>query len=513
MQRHPTDRNAPRISTQSIFHGIDFETIFNNSEQCAIIHDAHTGEVIWANQAAATLHGYEQHEMPSLTLADLMSHSIEYGSARAIEKMLSAVRKGRETAKWRIRNRDGEELPIHATAFPLPDWNGRQLVIVQIRDIGPELIAQRREEQLRRLLTHSFGGTLISDADGVVLYAAPSIYGILGYSESEICGTKVDSIVHPDDNKRLRKHVRSLPPDRDEIVTIEYRIRHANGNYRHHEASVRDLTQHEDVGGYLINFRDVTGRVEAEREARLRLEEIQYLARYRTMAELGSAIAHELGQPVAAIRNYAAGCAKMIKPVPGTENLQWAIHQIEAEAERAARIMRSTRDFTSRGTVKRYVLKVEDLLSDIEAFISFQAREWDSIIKIDIEAHDQPVWCDKTLIGQVILNLIMNAVQSMDSVAPTHRQVRLLVKEQEAGFIEFIVSDRGAGMAKSQIETLFHARTSSKADNFGIGLILSKSIITGHGGEIWAESKIGVGTSIHFTLRKRKSRSIALAAV
>lgn len=493
--------------------GLDFATIFDNSEQCAIIHDAQTGEVIWANQAAARLHGYEQHELPSLTFAELMSSTTEFGSERAIEKMQSAVRKGVETAKWWIRNRDGEELPIQANAFPLPLWNGRQLVVVQIRDIGPELIAQRREEQLRRLLTESFGGTLIADIEGLILYAAPSIFGILGYSETEICGTSVRAIVHPNDNARLRKQVFKMSPDRDETVRVEYRIRHADGEYRHHEATMRNLSKHEDVGGFLINFRDVTARVEAEREARLRLEEIQYLARYRTMAELGSAIAHELGQPVAAIRNYAAGCAKSIKALPGSDNLQWAIRQIEAEAERATRIMRSTREFTTRGTIKRHILKVEDLMSDIEAFSSFQAREWNSLVIIEIEAQDQPVWCDKTLIGQVILNLIMNAVQAMESLDPPQRQVRIVAKNRGDSLVEFVVSDRGAGMAQSQIDTLFQSRTSSKAGNFGIGLILSKSIIAGHGGEIWAESEIGVGTSIHFTLRKRQPRNLALAPV
>lgn len=495
---------------QTMPSGLNFETIFNNSEQCAIIHDANTGDVIWANQAAAALHGYHQDEMPTLTLVDLMSKSTEYGSDRAIEKMLSAVRQGRETAKWRIRNRHDQELPIEATAFPLPDWNGRKLVVVQIRDIGPELMAQRREEQLRRLLTDSFGGTLISDVNGLVLYAAPSIFSILGYSEADFCGKKVEIFIHPEDNKRLRKYVLRLSPNSHKTITVEYRIRHADGEYRHHEASIRDLRQHEDVGGYLINFRDVTARVEAQRDARLRLEEIQYLARYRTIAELGSAIAHELGQPVAAIRNYAAGCAKTIAALPDAADLLWAIKQIEAEAERASRIMKSTRDFTSRGTVNRQILKVEEILSEIESFISFQAKEWDAIVKIEIDASNRSIWCDKTLIGQVILNLIMNAVQSMHAIEPERREVRIRVKEQGAHFVEFIVTDRGAGMEKSQIDTLFQARASTKAENFGIGLILSKSIITGHGGDIWAESKLGESTSIHFTLRKRKPRNTLL---
>jgi two-component system, LuxR family, sensor kinase FixL len=501
--RHPTPPIVPQ--------GLNFEVIFNNSEQCAIIHDANTGDVIWANQAAAALHGYHQDEMPTLTLADLMSRSIEYGSDRAIEKMLSAVRQGRETAKWRIRNRNDEELPIEATAFPLPDWNGRKLVVVQIRDIGPELIAQRREEQLRRLLTDSFGGTLISDADGLVLYVAPSIFSILGYSEDDFCRKNVRVFIHPQDNKRLRRHVRSLSPDSNKTIMIEYRIRHADGDYRHHEASMRDLRHHDDVGGYLINFRDVTARVEAQRDAQQRLEEMQYLARYRTIAELGSAIAHELGQPVAAIRNYAAGCARTIKKMPGVTDLLWAVQQIEAEAERASRIMTSTRDFTSRGTVNRQILKVEEILSEIESLISFQAKEWDTVIKTDIGASNKSVWCDKTLIGQVILNLIKNSVQSMETIEPALREVCIHVKEQDAHFMEFIISDRGAGMEQSQIDTLFQTRASTKAANFGIGLILSKSIITGHGGNIWAESKIGEFTSLHFTLRRRKPRANALA--
>lgn len=503
--------HGPHATSGAMPEGLNFATIFNNSEQCAIIHDANTGDIIWANKAAAALHGYTQEEMPTLALADLMSRSIEFGSERAIEKMLNAVKLGRETAKWRIRNRDDEELPIEATAIPLPDWNGRKLVVVQIRDIGPELITQRREEQLRRLLTDSFGGTMISDIDGLVLYVAPSIFSILGYSEDEFCGRKVERFIHPEDNKRLRKYVESLSPDSNKTITVEYRIRHADGEYRHHEASLRDLRAHEDVGGFLVNFRDVTARVEAQRDARLRLEEIQYLARYRTIAELGSAIAHELGQPVAAIRNYASVCAKTISGLPDADDLLWAIRQIEGEAERASRIMKSTRDFTSRGTVDRHILKVEEILSEIESLITFQAKEWDAIIKIDIQAADQSVWCDKTLIGQVILNLILNAVQSMDAVEPTRRDVRILVKEKGPHFVEFIVSDRGVGMTPSQIDTLFQTRTSTKPENFGIGLILSKSIITGHGGEIWAESKIGESTSIHFTLRKRRLRKTSLA--
>src|SRR3546814_4502741 len=94
---------------------------------------------------------------------------------------------------------------------------------------------------------------------------------------------------------------------------MELRIRHADGHYRHIECTIRNLTKNPDVGGILANFRDITERIEAERDARRRAEEVHVLARYRTMSELGSAIAHELNQPVAALRNYAAGCLRTLE--------------------------------------------------------------------------------------------------------------------------------------------------------------------------------------------------------
>src|SRR3546814_2557512 len=84
----------------------------------------------------------------------------------------------------------------------------------------------------------------------------------------------------------------------------------------------------------------ISERIEAERDARRRAEEVHVLARYRTMSELGSAIAHELNQPVAAIRNYAAGCLRTLDGPGGLEQSRWALQQIEGEAERATRIMR-----------------------------------------------------------------------------------------------------------------------------------------------------------------------------
>jgi two-component system, LuxR family, sensor kinase FixL len=488
---------------------VDYAAIFDRSEQCAIIHDAHTGEVITANRAAARLHGYTRAEMRKLPLSALMSRSQEYGSAAAIEKMLSALDKGHETAKWRIRHRNGQELPIEATAFPLPAIDGRQLVVVQIRDIGPELIAQRREEQLRRLLADSFGGTLIVDAGLTVLYAAPSITGILGYAEQDLVGASILKALHPDDTRRIRRFIRALPADDGHSRRVEYRIRHADGAYRHHEASWRNLSANEDVGGILVNFRDVSARVEAEHDARVRREEIQHLSRYRTMAELGSAIAHELNQPVAAIRNYVAGCIALLGTTGSVAKCLEGLHRTEAEAARAARIMHSIREFTAQGSARRSMIRVRDIWSEIEPFVKLQIDEANAELTIAQDKQNLSVWGDKTLIGQVVLNLVSNALQAMQGNPADDRKLTITISSASAEYVQFAVSDVGIGMDQGQIDALFQSRTTSKAQHFGIGLLLSRSIITSHGGDLRVDSRVGLGTSMTFTLRRKSQRRLA----
>src|SRR3546814_3010584 len=100
---------------------------------------------------------------------------------------------------------------------------------------------------------------------------------------------------------------------------MELRIRHADGHYRHIECTIRNLTKNPDVGGMLANFRDITERIEAERDARRRAEEVHVLERYRTMSELGSAIETEVNQPVAAVRAYAGGCLSSVGGSGGLE--------------------------------------------------------------------------------------------------------------------------------------------------------------------------------------------------
>lgn len=503
MSQRSTDATSERGGDPG---GIDYFWIFDHSSECALIHDPNTGEVVRSNRKAAEAHGYSQEEMIGLTLDALFARSGGYTPAAAIEKMHRAIQYGREVSEWRIRDRSGEEYPIEATATPLLDNNKRLLVLVQFREISRrkrlEQEVQRKEEYYRRLLAGSFGGTMIIDLDGTIKYVAPSISILLGYSERELLGASIRPLFHPDDRLRIRAFVETLVPGDPAVKQIEYRILHADGSWRHQEASLRNLQSDPEVGGVLVHFRDISSRVEAELEAKRRSEEMQHLARYKTMAEMGSAIAHEVNQPVAAIRNYAHGCLKKLKSGACDEKIVWAIQQVETEARRASRIIASIRSFTGLSHWQRRHYTIPDVVADIEYFLLIRAREYGAVLTFDIARPRSKAWCDKTLVGQVLLNLAMNGMQAMQQVGETDRVLTIAARVKDESYLQLTVADRGGGIPPDVLSSLFTARFTTKESGSGVGLMLSNSIVARHGGQMWAESQPGQGTSVHFTLRR-----------
>ena len=484
----------------------DYEWLFDHSPLCALVHDPHHGTVIAGNRAAARALGYPQAELAGMPLNKLMGESGLYRSERAIERMILVVEKGIETAQWRLIRRSGEQFPIETTAIPLHDSDGRLLMVVQFRDISEEFEAQRREERYRRLLADSFGGTMIADVHGRVRYVAPSVTRILGYSERDLIGSDFRKLIHSDDRVRVHRQIGMLVASGDTgLHDVEYRVLHADGEYRYLEAGLRNRASHELVGGLLLSFCDVTARVVAEQDARQRRDEMQALLRFRTMAELGSAIAHELNQPVAAIRNYAAGCLKVIPEDDAGAKVSWAIRKIEQEAERAARIMRSIRNFTTEGRTERRMQPLRDIFADVEALTSVRAQEHGAIIKFPTLPKSLKAWCDKTLTEQVMVNLILNALHAIQGEDVEDRTIEVSAHALDTEFVEIVVRDRGRGMTPDQLDALFQARRSTR-ESFGLGLILSRSIVTNHGGQIWARSAIHEGTAMFFTLRRRPEK-------
>ncbi|EHK62711.1 hypothetical protein M3S_J72 [Sorghum bicolor] len=221
------------------------------------------------------------------------------------------------------------------------------------------------------------------------------------------------------------------------------------------------------------------------------------------MGEMATAIAHELSQPLAAIRNFLEGSVLRIKQSEALREqagqIVWGLESAGRQVDHAATIIKSVREYVVRLEQSEGLIDLNAVLEEVRWFIEMKAAE--GKVHLHIEPGTQPlvVSCEKVLIGQVILNLAFNAIEEMMAFPEGARHVRISTA-RSAGNALLTVADEGRGIDAGHRERLFDGFFSSKVSGNGIGLALCKNIIARHRGDIWAQPGESCGTRFCFTL-------------
>jgi len=246
--------------------------------------------------------------------------------------------------------------------------------------------------------------------------------------------------------------------------------------------------------------RDVTDRRRAEEQARQHLQQLAHVSRVSSMGEMASAIAHEINQPLTAIANYASACLRLLrsgKAQPG-EAVE-VMQRVAAEAERAGEIVRKMRGFVRGEESQLALVEPGFLATEVMRLASAEARQSGVELKSTVEPGLPPVLADSIQIQQVLLNLVRNAVEAVDSADSVKREVALAIGRAADGGVQFTVRDSGPGLAPETLDKVFEPFYTTKADGIGIGLPLSRSIADAHGGRLWASAEPH-GAAFHLVL-------------
>ena len=208
-----------------------------------------------------------------------------------------------------------------------------------------------------------------------------------------------------------------------------------------------------------------------------------------------AALAHELHQPLTAIRSYARAAdqqpdSPLVRTLPG---------KIESEAARAARVVQRLRDFFRGGASHLETVDAGELVESALAPMREPAVRQQVQFEVSIEKTDHALLVDRVQIETVIHSLVHNAIEALAATAGDHR-VRVTTAPQEDGFMRFSIADNGPGIAPEMAARMFEPFATTKATGTGMGLAMSRSMIEAHGGRIWFESPAAGGTVIHFTL-------------
>jgi PAS domain S-box-containing protein len=239
---------------------------------------------------------------------------------------------------------------------------------------------------------------------------------------------------------------------------------------------------------------DITARRLAEQQSAAQTERAQNASRLITMGEMASSVAHELNQPLTAINNYCNGMVSRIKAHQITEeDLLGALEKTAKQAHRAGQIIQRIRSFVKRSEPNRTLSEIGSMVDEAVELAGIELRRRNVRLTHYAAPSMAALMVDPILIEQVLVNLLKNAAESIDSAhRPTaQRNVKLRVEPKivdDKPVIEFEVTDTGPGLAPEVLARLYEAFYSTKADGMGIGLSLCRSIVESHMGRMKAEN-------------------------
>jgi two-component system sensor kinase FixL len=243
-----------------------------------------------------------------------------------------------------------------------------------------------------------------------------------------------------------------------------------------------------------------------ERQAReSRLHEVQaellHISRLSTMGEMASALAHELNQPLSAISNYLQGSRRLLQN-SSDERAGMIIEAMDKAADqalRAGQVIHRLREFVARGETERRVESIKKLVEEASALALVAAKEQSVRVTYNLDPSIDLVLVDKVQIQQVLLNLMRNALEAMQS--SDRRELVVSTMPARDDMVAVSISDTGCGISPEVAAQLFQPFVTTKRQGMGIGLSISRTIVQTHGGHIAVESNPGGGTIFRFTVR------------
>jgi C4-dicarboxylate-specific signal transduction histidine kinase len=240
-----------------------------------------------------------------------------------------------------------------------------------------------------------------------------------------------------------------------------------------------------------------------ERERRLHelQSELLHLSRIGSMGEMASALAHELNQPISAVTNYVRGSKRIVENISDERAavLREALDKAAEQALRAGQVVKRLREFMTYGETERRVESIKKIVEEACALALMVAKEQSVRVSYALDPAVDSVLVDKIQIQQVLLNLVRNAIEAMQSCE--RRELVISTMPAPDDMTAITVADTGPGIDPHVMAKLFQPFVSTKARGMGVGLSISRTIIESHGGRITCELDPNGGTIFRLTLR------------
>jgi PAS domain S-box-containing protein len=303
--------------------------------------------------------------------------------------------------------------------------------------------------------------------------------------------------IHPDDRARTKEHFRMAIREKADF-DHGYRIVHLGGEIRDiHVIGHPVLSPSGDVVEFVGTMMDVTERRRAEEER----QALAHANRIATMGQLTASIAHEVNQPIAAaITNAQATLRWLSAARPDLEEARQALRRIVENGNRAGEVIGRIRALITKAPPRKDDVAINDAILEVVALTHGEAVKNGVSVRTQLAEGLPIIEGDGVQLQQVILNLIVNAIEAMSGTNEAPRDLLIGAEKADPDGVLVAVRDSGPGLAPETLERLFDAFYTTKASGMGMGLSICRSIIEAHGGRLWASANLPRGAVFQFTV-------------
>ena len=361
------------------------------------------------------------------------------------------------------------------------------------------------DEGLRRVVDAALDGMIVIDADATVLLYNAACERMFGYPPGEVLGRNVNRLMTPPDAGAHDRHIAEyLRTGRARVIGVgrDVRGRRKDGSTLPIRLSLAELRDAAGAAMFVATLHDLTETLRARARIEALQAELAQVARASAVGAMGSALAHELTQPLAAIAGFVEASAALIDQsgagaVPA--EVRGYMDQAVAQTLRAGAVVRLLREFTGRGETERSVEDLNAVVEEICGLAVLGTAPEGVELKLELAAGLPPVLIDPVQIQQVVLNLVRNGIDALRG----HGGGTVTVATQRAGArVAVTVSDDGPGLPAEVRARVFEPFVSTKPDGVGIGLSICRTIAEAHGGTIAAldDAQAGRGAAFRLTV-------------
>ena len=354
-------------------------------------------------------------------------------------------------------------------------------------------------------------GLRARDLQGRITYVNPAFCEMVGFTAEELLGQGIPAPYWPPEKvdeygKRQAWRLAGNTPPREGTESDFQRKNGERFPVLIFEAPL--INAGGSQTGWMSAVLDISAQRASEELSRATLDRLQATARLATVGEMASLLSHELNQPLAAIASYASGSQNLLQADASMtatmgQQLGQALEHIADQARRAGLVIKSVHNFVRRRDHAREAVAAHSLVDSILPLVTLQARKTGVRLHLDCPSDLPAVWCDRTMVEQVLLNLARNGMQAMQDL-PTGRvrDLRIVVRpttDPGEGLV-FSIADGGLGISAEVSSQLFTPFFTTKAEGMGLGLSLCRTVVEQHGARLQHRALTSGGTEFYFSL-------------